>query len=192
MLEQLSNQIRECDKWAAEAPVKADAATETASKVEYVAAETRSNEHSKERADFDQHVIVPAAEGFLPGGAEQILRSLVENSDDAIITKNLNGIISSWNKSAERIFGYAAEEVIGKPITILIPLERHEEEKLSLRDSTRGENVGPRCDRNRLTEGQPRFSSRLQRLHPGERPSATLRSLDSRTLRSLRNSRTLP
>jgi PAS domain S-box-containing protein len=141
MLEQLSNQIRECDKWAAEAPVKADAATETASKVEYVAAETRSNEHSKERADFDQHVIEPAPEGFLPGGAEQILRSLVENSDDAIITKNLDGIISSWNKSAERIFGYAAEEVIGKPVTILIPLERQDEEPGILARLRRGERI---------------------------------------------------
>jgi PAS domain-containing protein len=109
MLEQLSDQIRECDEWAAEAPAKADAATEPGSKVEYVAAETHSNEHSKERAEFDEHVIVPAPEGFLPGGAEQILRSLVENSDDAIITKNLNGIISSWNKSAERM-------VVGQPI----------------------------------------------------------------------------
>ena len=77
----------------------------------------------------------------MPGGAEQILRSLVENSDDAIITKNLNGIISSWNKSAERIFGYAAEEVIGKPITILIPLGRHEEEPGILARLRRGERI---------------------------------------------------
>jgi PAS domain S-box-containing protein len=59
---------------------------------------------------------------LLPGSVEQILRY------DAIITKNLAGIISSWNKSAERIYGYTAEEVIGKPVTILIPRERHDEE----------------------------------------------------------------
>jgi PAS domain S-box-containing protein len=141
MLEKLSDQIRERHEWAAEAPAKADAATEPAPKVEYVAAETRSNEHSKQRAEFDEHVIAPAPEGFLRGGAEQILRSLVENSDDAIITKNLNGIISSWNKSAERIFGYAAEEVIGKPITILIPLERHDEEPGILARLRRGQRI---------------------------------------------------
>src|SRR5580704_14669873 len=128
MLEKRSDQIRECHEWVAEARAKADAASKPASKVEYLAAETRSNGHSKQRTKFDEHVIGPAPEGFLPGGAEQILRSLVENSDDAIITKNLDGIISSWNKSAERIFGYAAHEVIGKAVTILIPLERHYEE----------------------------------------------------------------
>jgi PAS domain S-box-containing protein len=141
MLEKLSDQIRECHEWVAEARAKADAASKPASKVEYLAAETRSNGHSKQRTKFDEHVIGPAPEGFLPGGAEQILRSLVENSDDAIITKNLDGIISSWNKSAERIFGYAAHEVIGKPVTILIPLERHDEEPGILARLRRGERI---------------------------------------------------
>jgi PAS domain S-box-containing protein len=87
------------------------------------------------------HKWAAASEVFLPGGAEQILKSLVENSDDAIITKNLDGIISSWNKSAERIFGYAAEEVIGKPVTILIPLERQDEEPGILVRLRRGERI---------------------------------------------------
>ena len=56
------------------------------------------------------------------------LGSLVETSEDAIITKDLNGIITSWNKGAERIFGYEANEVIGKPINLLIPSDRIDDE----------------------------------------------------------------
>jgi PAS domain S-box-containing protein len=56
------------------------------------------------------------------------LAAIVQSSDDAIVTKDLNGIIRSWNASAERIFGYTEEEVLGKPITILIPPELHAQE----------------------------------------------------------------
>jgi PAS domain S-box-containing protein len=56
------------------------------------------------------------------------LRAVAETSEDAIITKDLNGIITSWNRGAERVFGYEADEVIGKPVSILIPPERHDEE----------------------------------------------------------------
>jgi PAS domain S-box-containing protein len=57
------------------------------------------------------------------------LASIIESSDDAIIGKSLNGIITSWNKGAERLFGYTAEEAVGKPVTIVIPPDRHEEER---------------------------------------------------------------
>jgi PAS domain S-box-containing protein len=76
--------------------------------------------------------------------AEDQLRwfaSIIENSDDAIITKNVDGVIRSWNKAAERLFGYSAEEVVGKPITILIPPERQDEEPTILERIRRGERI---------------------------------------------------
>jgi PAS domain S-box-containing protein len=69
------------------------------------------------------------------------LASIVEFSDDAIISKNLDGVITSWNKGAERLFGYLAEEVIGKPVTILIPPERHHEESVIIERIRRGDRV---------------------------------------------------
>jgi PAS domain S-box-containing protein len=82
-----------------------------------------------------------AYQTLLSLNATQRIASLVESSDDAIIAKDLNGIIRSWNKGAERIFGYVAEEVIGKPITILMPLDRQDEEIVILERIRRGERV---------------------------------------------------
>jgi PAS domain S-box-containing protein len=67
--------------------------------------------------------------------------SIVEYSDDAIVSKNLDGIVTSWNMGAERIFGYTAEEAIGKPITILIPSDQHDEERMILERVRRGERI---------------------------------------------------
>ena len=69
------------------------------------------------------------------------LASIVESSDDAIVSKDLNGVIMSWNKGAEKLFGYAAEEVIGKSIMILIPPDRADEETRVLESVRRGENI---------------------------------------------------
>jgi PAS domain S-box-containing protein len=69
------------------------------------------------------------------------LASIVESSIDSIITLNLDGVITSWNRSAQGLFGYTAEEVIGKPVTILIPLGRHDEERAILERIRRGERI---------------------------------------------------
>jgi PAS domain S-box-containing protein len=76
--------------------------------------------------------------------AEQRLRymaSIVESSDDAIVSKDLNGRITSWNKGAERIFGYAADEAVGRSITMVIPADRQNEEVDILARLRRGERV---------------------------------------------------
>jgi PAS domain S-box-containing protein len=69
------------------------------------------------------------------------LAGIVESSDDAIVSKNLDGIIKSWNKGAERVFGYSAEEAIGQPITIVIPQDRQDEERVILTRIRRGERI---------------------------------------------------
>ena len=71
----------------------------------------------------------------------QRLASIVESSDDAIVSKDLNGILTSWNHGAARLFGYDAEEVIGKSVTILIPPDRIDEEPEILGRIRRGERV---------------------------------------------------
>jgi PAS domain S-box-containing protein len=76
--------------------------------------------------------------------SEQRLRSLasiVESNDDAIVSKNLDGVITSWNRGAERVFGYSAEEAVGQPITIVIPHDRQDEERLILTRIRRGERI---------------------------------------------------
>jgi PAS domain S-box-containing protein len=73
--------------------------------------------------------------------AREQLASIVESSGDAIVSKDLNGIIVSWNSAAERLFGYAAEEVVGKSITILIPEELHDEEPKILERVRRGDSL---------------------------------------------------
>jgi PAS domain S-box-containing protein len=69
------------------------------------------------------------------------LASIVESSEDAIVTKDLDAVITSWNRGAERLFGYTAEEAIGRPITLLIPKDRHNEEPAILERIRRGERV---------------------------------------------------
>jgi PAS domain S-box-containing protein len=69
------------------------------------------------------------------------LAAIVESSDDAIVSKDLNGIITSWNHGAELVFGYPAEEAVGRSITILIPPERLSEEDMVLSKIRRGERV---------------------------------------------------
>ena len=77
------------------------------------------------------------------GGVEMgaLMRAVVESSDDGIISKDLNGVITSWNAGAQRIFGYTEAEVIGQPITIIIPPELQGEERLVLKRLRAGERI---------------------------------------------------
>jgi PAS domain S-box-containing protein len=73
--------------------------------------------------------------------ARRLLAAIVESSDDAIISKDLNGTITVWNRGAERIFGYTAAEAVGKPMWMLMPAERVKEEEEILARIGRGESV---------------------------------------------------
>ncbi|HEY2986443.1 MAG TPA: response regulator [Candidatus Binatia bacterium] len=74
--------------------------------------------------------------------AQALLAAVVESSQDAIISKNLDGVILSWNAGAERLFGYKAEEAIGRHVSFIIPPERHHEEQRILERLRRDERVG--------------------------------------------------
>jgi PAS domain S-box-containing protein len=88
---------------------------------------------------------IELTEAGLARGASEVARNLlaaiVESSQDAIISKDLNSIINSWNTGAERIFGFKAAEVVGKPVTILIPPDLQSEEAQILERIRRGERI---------------------------------------------------
>jgi len=73
--------------------------------------------------------------------AAQQLSAIVESAEDAIVAKDLDGVITSWNAGAQRLFGYTADEAIGKPVTLLIPADRLDEEPEILRRIRAGERV---------------------------------------------------
>jgi PAS domain S-box-containing protein len=70
-----------------------------------------------------------------------LLASIVESSDDAIVSKTLDGVITSWNRGAERLFGYNADEAIGQPITLIIPADRRDEETTIIESLRRGDRI---------------------------------------------------
>jgi PAS domain S-box-containing protein len=73
--------------------------------------------------------------------AQARLAAIVESSEDAIVSKTLDGVVTSWNQGAERLFGYTAAEAVGRPITLIIPPERLDEEPAILARLRRGEWV---------------------------------------------------
>ena len=83
--------------------------------------------------------VTPQRDGDPETGA--LLAAIVSSSDDAIISKTLNGVITSWNAGAERLFGYSPAEAIGQSMTLIIPTERRAEESEILRRIRRGERV---------------------------------------------------
>ncbi len=77
----------------------------------------------------------------LAASARAHLASIVESSDDAIVSKTLEGVIRSWNGAAQRLFGYTAEEAVGQPVTLIIPPERVQEEQEILAKLRSGERI---------------------------------------------------
>jgi PAS domain S-box-containing protein len=92
---------------------------------------------------------VGGAPGSGRGGVERLTgdyaalhyAAIIESSDDAILSKDLDGVIMSWNRGAQRLFGYTAEEAVGKPVTIRIPIDRQDEEPMILERVRRGERI---------------------------------------------------
>ena len=86
--------------------------------------------------------------GGMPGVREESaeetrsrLAAIVSSSDDAILSKDLNGVITSWNRGAEKLFGYTAAEAVGRPVTMLMTPERLDEEPEVLARIRRGESI---------------------------------------------------
>jgi PAS domain S-box-containing protein len=160
MLEQLSQQVRECLALAAEAKTRADETSDAAKKAEHLKQERRWLKLARSYALTESIGDFTAANAerrrrFYEAWTDKLRRhqalhedlgqhwlaAIVESNDDAIIGTDRDGVIMSWNEGAGQAFGYAAEDVIGKPVTILIPRERHDEEPFILERIRRGEKV---------------------------------------------------
>ncbi len=89
--------------------------------------------------ESEHHIELPP--NIAPDGLSSLLIAIVNSSDDAIISKTLDGIITSWNRAAEAMFGYTAAEVVGKSIRIIIPSDRQEEEDFVLGKIRCGERM---------------------------------------------------
>ena len=87
------------------------------------------------------------------GDSTKLLASIVGSSDDAIISKTLDGVITTWNKAAERIYGYQAAEIIGHSISLLMPSDRANEMVETLDRIRTGERVGPYQTTRRRKDG---------------------------------------
>ncbi len=88
--------------------------------------------------DADQQQLDKPARGDL---AAHHYQAIIESSEDAIVSKDLDGVILSWNRGAERLFGFTSEEAVGRPITIIIPRDRLEEESAILAKIHSGERI---------------------------------------------------
>src|SRR6266446_2838347 len=99
-----------------------------------------SNEQTPEEQP-DTNRTIDWSKFHSPELAASWLSAIIESADDAIITKTLEGIITSWNRGAERMFGYTADEVIGKSVTILIPADHIDEEPSIIARLRAGERV---------------------------------------------------
>ena len=89
-----------------------------------------------------------------------LLASIVDSSDDAIVSKSLDGTITSWNRGAERLYGYTAEEIIGRPASLLVHEELRSEMTVILDRIARGERLQP-FETVRVTKSGERISVAL-------------------------------
>src|SRR5690606_10335884 len=91
-------------------------------------------------------------DGMRAGEGDALLAAIVESSEDAIISKTLTGIVTTWNGGAEKLFGYTSAEMIGQPIMKVIPRDRIDEESEIIRKIKNGETIAhfetQRLDRN--------------------------------------------
>jgi PAS domain S-box-containing protein len=117
---------------------KADLARDLLPAVERVVAD-RGGEKTKVRATTGARR--GGSQRNLVERAGDLLAAIVDSSDDAIVSKTLDGVITSWNKSAERMFGYTHEEAVGHHITLIIPEDRRDEEAEIIERLKRGERV---------------------------------------------------
>jgi PAS domain S-box-containing protein len=102
--------------------------------------------------DITEQKVIEAAMGYMA--------AIVQSSDDAIVSKTLEGIVTSWNDSAQRIFGYTKEEMIGQSITILIPSDRSDEEQKILEKIKKGQRV-EHFETQRITKNKTRLDIAL-------------------------------
>ncbi len=99
-------------------------------------------------------VATPRGGGDTPS-AQALLAAIVESSDDAIVSKSLDGFITSWNSGAERLFGFSAEEAVGQHITIIIPEDRRHEEDTILASIREGKRIEHYETVRRHKDGSP-------------------------------------
>jgi PAS domain S-box-containing protein len=122
-IRRLSEEVRSATSWKGPASVAVDGPAEVA------------------RLAEDVNTLIAAGERALVATAR--LAAIVESSDDAIIGESLDGTITSWNSGAERMYGYAADEIVGRNVAVLAPADRAEEVGTALASVARGEHVEP-------------------------------------------------
>ncbi|MDE2376915.1 PAS domain S-box protein [Bradyrhizobium sp.] len=115
--------------------------------------ETRAKTAALEREILDHRRTEAARDHH--AAREHLFSTAVESSDDAIVTQSLDAVITGWNRAAERLYGYSAEEAVGQPTSIIMPPERRKEAEDNLRRIARGERIEHFETTRRRKDGSP-------------------------------------